>query len=507
MKRWFIRLGCCLAGLLFLIAVYAIIERLRGRSALNKFLKVLSSKGERLAVADYEPADPPSGQNAFDDILALTNQLRAVVKSLDAVVPSLPFTAPGRAIAVSQLDRWSNDGKTTNTWDDLNAELEKGQDMLSALHAAILKPGYKSKIDYHKGFVDMKIDGIGELKSGCQLLNRACLSALRRRDLESAHRNLLAMIRLTAKQSPEPLAISQLVRMACATIAFNTTWQTLQIQGWNDTQLATLQSAWESCDFERDMTTAFEMERAMELEYFAMLKGSGPTLASVIRQLETANEVVETEFHHTETHGFILHWFHCPFWRMAWADQDSLVCLLQWQQMIERARIANASAWSALLKPIDTPSARHAWMPLIANKESWNKYNRLRFLISGGPFGIGDRIIFRALSSQTQQQMAIAAIAIQRYRLKTGEFPPALDALIPAYLPQLPQDRMDGKTLRYRRKTEGGFLLYSAGEDGKDDGGNPGLPTDKKEYRKIWDGMDAVWPMAATREETMKITQ
>ncbi len=49
--------------------------------------------------------------------------------------------------------------------------------------------------------------------------------------------------------------------------------------------------------------------------------------------------------------------------------------------------------------------------------------------------------------------------------------------------------------------TGDGFLLYSVGEDGKDDGGNSAPQEDKKRYRQIWDGRDAVWPSAATAEE------
>ena len=34
---------------------------------------------------------------------------------------------------------------------------------------------------------------------------------------------------------------------------------------------------------------------------------------------------------------------------------------------------------------------------------------------------------------------------------------------------------MDGQPLRYRRNADGTFLLYSVGENGKDDGGDPSL--------------------------------
>jgi hypothetical protein len=65
-------------------------------------------------------------------------------------------------------------------------------------------------------------------------------------------------------------------------------------------------------------------------------------------------------------------------------------------------------------------------------------------------------------------------------------------------------DFMDGKPLHYRLKSEGGFLLYSVGEDGQDNGGDstppePVLPNNRSPL--WWKGRDAVWPMPATAEE------
>ncbi len=108
----------------------------------------------------------------------------------------------------------------------------------------------------------------------------------------------------------------------------------------------------------------------------------------------------------------------------------------------------------------------------------------------------------RALSLDFyEQQMALTAIAIHRYRLRTGHPPADLATLIPDYLPAMPQDRMHAKPLRYRVKPNGDFVLYSVREDGKDDGGDPSPLPGKENYRRIFDGRDAVWPIAATPEE------
>jgi hypothetical protein len=101
-----------------------------------------------------------------------------------------------------------------------------------------------------------------------------------------------------------------------------------------------------------------------------------------------------------------------------------------------------------------------------------------------------------AVHTETERQMTLAAIASKRYQLRHGQLPPSLDALVPEFLPTLPYDYMSAKPLGYRLKPDGTYLLYSVGEDGKDDGGDPspapGPPPG------LWGGRDAVWPSPAT---------
>ncbi len=98
--------------------------------------------------------------------------------------------------------------------------------------------------------------------------------------------------------------------------------------------------------------------------------------------------------------------------------------------------------------------------------------------------------------NETMREMAVAAIAIKRFQLRTGKPPPYLATLVPQYLPRLPRDQMDGRPLRYRLNADGSFVLYSVGEDGLDDGGDPGLPYPSRQTPGLWEGRDAVWPQA-----------
>jgi hypothetical protein len=62
------------------------------------------------------------------------------------------------------------------------------------------------------------------------------------------------------------------------------------------------------------------------------------------------------------------------------------------------------------------------------------------------------------------------ALALAAYRVDNGRYPEKLAALAPKYLKEAPGDLFSGKSLKYLRDKRG-YLLYSVGENEKDDGG------------------------------------
>jgi len=111
---------------------------------------------------------------------------------------------------------------------------------------------------------------------------------------------------------------------------------------------------------------------------------------------------------------------------------------------------------------------------------------------------------FRKIATaETRQRLGITAIALKRYELKYGKLPLNLKTLAPEFLSAVPIDPMSGKALCYRLNGDGSFVLYSVGEDGKDDGGDP-TPAMAGAQPDLWEGRDAVWPSAASEEEVAK---
>ena len=77
-------------------------------------------------------------------------------------------------------------------------------------------------------------------------------------------------------------------------------------------------------------------------------------------------------------------------------------------------------------------------------------------------------LVWRA---RAEYEAAITVLALQRYRLDKGQYPPSLEALVQAgYLRQLPADPYSGGPLVYR-PTDEAFTLYSVSGNFADDGG------------------------------------
>lgn len=83
------------------------------------------------------------------------------------------------------------------------------------------------------------------------------------------------------------------------------------------------------------------------------------------------------------------------------------------------------------------------------------------------------------------------ALASEEYRLATGKFPSSIEEILPKFLSAILQDPFDGQPLRILNHDEG-IVIYSIGEDMRDDGGQL-----ERKYRKEkgWDtGFRLVYP-------------
>jgi hypothetical protein len=103
-----------------------------------------------------------------------------------------------------------------------------------------------------------------------------------------------------------------------------------------------------------------------------------------------------------------------------------------------------------------------------------------------------------------------AAVAAAAYRIDHGEYPEALERMVPRYIEAVPTDPFDGKPIRATTQPDG-LTLYSVGEDGEDDkgvetdwsvpvvSGRP-LPLDAKTFVRLFRG-DVVFHLGSAYKE------
>lgn len=98
---------------------------------------------------------------------------------------------------------------------------------------------------------------------------------------------------------------------------------------------------------------------------------------------------------------------------------------------------------------------------------------------------------------QARENMVMLAFALAGYRADhNGEYPKTLAQLVPTYIDAIPKEPFTDGDFRYRAE-DGGYLLYSVGQNGKDDGGfgrgnYPDSATE--EQRNEWDDVSIRTP-------------
>ena len=99
-----------------------------------------------------------------------------------------------------------------------------------------------------------------------------------------------------------------------------------------------------------------------------------------------------------------------------------------------------------------------------------------------------------------QFEVTNLAFSLAAYRADHGGYPAKLADLTPKYVPSIPKDLFSGRDLHYQQQANG-YVLYSVGVNGKDDGGKG--YNDRKEGEG-WDDLVVRVPAPAKQAEKPK---
>ena len=478
------------------MALLPVVAHLRAKAAAEKFKAQLRGRGEKLTIDELVPLPPLGKPNGARDFLDAFSRLTSFNYQLQPA--AMRMLQPGQARICWQQSTLPTD-EFEDVWPELRAHLDTNRVALADLREAIGQPVLHFQVNYHQGF-DVLVPHLAPSKSASQRLSAAAVMAMRDRRTDEAFSHLEALVVLPTRYREEPFMFSQLVRCAIVAIAANATWEALQYPNWSEEQLAQLQSAWESVQTISQMERALTMERACVLVEYSRARealdrlglmgspgGAGTAaqdLADVgIQLMEDPAEGVASLFGR-----FPLRWA----WKWWNCYHDEIWFLESIQKSLDVVRgTASGQPFVPLRSKVENEMSRIGEPPI--------RYLFAR-LLGGGP-GSYHKAVDKAVIAETQRRVVVTAIALERYKRRSGNLPADLTALVPTLLSTIPIDPMDGKPLRYRLPGTNSFLLYSVGLDGMDGGGDtsPKEPGSKTFY---WTQCkDIVWPQPATVEQ------
>lgn len=493
-----------LVGLALLVAVPAfvlVLEHARGARQLADTLAELQARGEILDLSRLVPPAAPAGSNGLATLIAATDPLKDPSQLFP---PPFIIVAPGRAVSTLTLDSWSGDRRSTNTWADVERWTAEHAADLDLLRAALELPLRRPTLDWQMGS-KMTLPHLARYKSAIVALSISASEMARRGDLEAAANELHNLTVLEKDLETDPLLIGHLVRVACSSIANSRLWSIAQARDWTEPQLARLQQALPTSNLAAGMVRGLEGERAMvllelrrlspsdlaELQNNLSIFGPGSPTPG-LQAPETFDQAVDLAKGLTENLArgigakVIL-----PLWHYGWGDQ----AVTHYLQCLDRLLLVQRDA----VRHHSLAEARS--LDLSAFYDPPTLTGKLRRNFAAMLVPALERGVANALRTDTERDLHLTGIALQRFRLRHGRLPASLDELVPDFLPGIPVDTMDGHPLRYRRDSDDTFTLWSIGEDLQDNGGDPTSTTSQASSFQWWRARDAVWPQRATTEQ------
>ena len=355
---------------------------------------------------------------------------------------------------------------------DVLAGLAATQPFVTEVVAAAARPRSQFPVHYDDSFEAM-LAHLSKMKVVQRALELHCAAQLALGNTEAAFGDTTNALNTAELLREEPLLISQLVRYGQVNIAVRTLWQGLAEHRWSDGQLGAFQKRLERVDYVPGLVLAFEGERSAGIGTLDQMIGSDRVRSALIGDDSPIDHSLKTI-----PRGMLRQnqaaLAHCESLMLAGvrrgitnAETAGLTALVQ----AEDAKLEN------LIPTVLSPYSRVVGMVAPATGRALEKTAR----------------------AQTLVKIAIVACALERYRIAHGEFPETLEQLSPQFVTAVPLDPMVNQPFRYQRTADGWFQLYSAGLNGKDDGGilKSGDKDDKEE--KDWP-----WPVL-TRPEKMRL--
>ena len=383
---------------------------------LNQRLAELRSQGMPASAEELNdfyqiPDGVADSTGLWMDALAASESLKSV--DIDQQM-ALPFIGKGATPVLLPEE----------TWEQLDAAraflLQMESQMVTIKTAAKAGGAARFPTDFSLGLT-VDLSSAQETRHVSRLLQLDTCVSLHDEKPEQAFQNLLHMFAVSDVLQAEPSLVSQLVRIATFTIGCDFSGKLLPRGQWSDAQLAALQDAAMRADFLNEMQRTLCGERALCLSAMEMLPSTALQVSNKNKALDLF-EIAVGEVH---------------------------------------------STWPAALK---AGSIVMSEMDALSNSP-FTKISNMGVLMM---FPAIDAAVSAGARAAARQRCLIASIAVRRFHLQHGKLPSSLGELqdlLPGEDSALLNDPFTGQPLLFSFQ-DNSSLIYSVGQDLKDDGGD-----------------------------------
>ena len=315
------------------------------------------------------------------------------------------------------------------------------QQALELLHTGAAAEYFRYPVDFGDG-IGTLMPHLNELKKGAKLLNLEAVLYAEKGKPQLATDSVISSLGIARSLTKEPMVVSQLVRISCQALNASILEHLINRTDFTDEQLAELSQAVAEADDPAAMARGYVGERCFAIDTFKLPYSKIRHVSSFPSRRPTVGVLSFVLYKATGT-----------------KSMDLLIYLDFLDNYIRATQVPlhlRQDAVQAIEAKLTTLSKAHIFLHLFP--PTFARYTILD------------------LANVSYLRAAQASLAIQRYRLAIGKIPDTLGDLAPTYLDAVPSDPFDGNDLRYKKLVTG-FVVYSIGEDGSDDGGKERPPT------------------------------
>ncbi len=277
---------------------------------------------------------------------------------------------------------------------------------------------------------------LNRLRTVSYVLQEDAMWAAHRGNSQRATDSLIASLATGRSLENEPSLIAHLVRIACDAIVFTSIQDTMLRTELSEPQLDALAEALAPIEYDTGMRRGMIGDRVIGIQDY-----QNPSVFS--DRSRYGDSKFQVMAHRA---AGTLHFDHLQYLELM-------------RRMIDTIELPRHERVAAMEAAVDETLAKENNFLY-----DWSTPFSLRITPSLG------RYIEITHSVQASLDITRLGLAIELYRIEQNKLPDSLEDLTPTYFKTVPLDPFSGKPYRFR-KLEPGYVVYSVGEEGVDEGG------------------------------------